>query len=137
MPKPKAGAAAVGDNASTGLLFGMKAEEAKRRYEMTLYKVDAHYVYVDIVPRFPADKADFTRARLVLFKDSYLPRQLWFELTGGKDQTWDIPRSQVNTTLDRRVFDAPRVPAGWKLVPVTRPTTSASTVPPRVIRSKE
>ena len=113
--------------------FGMKAEEAQRRYALTLAKEDTYYVYVDITPRFAADRAEFQRARLVLNKDNYLPRQLWFEHVNGNEVTWDIPRIQANGAgIDRRTFDAPRAPAGWRLVmvPPTGPGGPAP-VPPR------
>jgi TIGR03009 family protein len=132
LPKPKPGQ--VGDESFLGFLFGMKAEEAKRRYELTLAKEDTWYVYVDIKPRFANDKHDFARARLVLNKDSFLPRQLWFEQNNGSEITWDIPRLQSGAAINRRIFDAPQPPSGWKLVPVNR---DAPTAPPRVIRGSK
>ncbi len=145
LPKPKPGQ--VADDGFLGLLFGMRAEEAKRKFGLTLVKEDAHYIYVDIQPRYPADKSDFNRARLVLNKDSFLPRQLWFEQVNGTEVTWDIPRLRVGTDIPRSVFDAPRVPSGWKLVPVSRASNNSPTAgggtpvpagentnPPRVIR---
>src|SRR5262249_45575429 len=81
LPRPKPGQ--VAEDNFLSFLFGMKAEEAKRRYDLRLAKEDQWYVYVDILPRFPRDKADFQRARIVLNKDSFLPRQLWFEQPNG------------------------------------------------------
>src|SRR5437899_6915912 len=40
-------------------LQGMKAQDAKARYELTLVKEDKNYVYIQIVPRLLEDKADF------------------------------------------------------------------------------
>jgi len=128
LPRPKPGQ--VSEDNFLGFLFGMRAEEAKRRYQLQLAREDRYYIYVDITPRFPADRADFQRARLVLNKDNFLPRQLWFEHPNGNDVTWDIPALKTGVVLDRRAFDAPRPPAGWKLVPVSR----ANNVPPRVAR---
>jgi TIGR03009 family protein len=115
LPKPKPGQVAE-DNNLLSLLFGMKAEDAKRRYELKLAKEDTYYIYVDISPRSPADKSDFQRARLILNKSNYLPRQLWFEHANKSEVMWDIPNLQVGMALDRRVFDAPTPPSGWKLV---------------------
>lgn len=126
LPKPKPGQAAE-DNNLLSLLFGMKADDAKKRYELKLDHEDKYYIYVDITPRSPADKADFQRARLVLNKSTYLPRQLWFEHANRSEVMWDIPNLQVGMALDRRAFDAPKAPPGWKLVagekrpPVVRP----------------
>ncbi len=116
LPKPEPGQAAE-DNNLLSLLFGMKAEDAKRRYELKLSNEDANYIYVYITPRSAADKADFQNARLVLNKSNYLPRQLWFEHANRSTVLWDIPNLQVGMALDRRVFDAPQAPPGWKLVP--------------------
>jgi TIGR03009 family protein len=115
LPKPKEGQVAE-ENNLLSLLFGMKAEDAKRRYELKLAKEDTYYIYVDIAPRSAADKSDFQRARLVLNKSNYLPRQLWFEHANRSEVMWDIPNLNVGMALDRRAFDAPKAPAGWKVV---------------------
>jgi hypothetical protein len=60
---------------------------------------------------------------------------LWFEHPNGNEVTWDIPRLQSGVSLDRRAFDAPKPPPGWKLVPVNNTTrSSGSQPPPRVVR---
>lgn len=114
LPKPKPGQPA--DDNLMSLMFGMKADDAKRRYDLKLAKEDAYYIYVDIAPRSAADKSDFQRARLVLNKTNYLPRQLWFEHANRSEVMWDIPNLQVGMALDSRVFDAPQTPPGWKTV---------------------
>ncbi len=114
-------------------MFGMKAEEAKKRYVLKLALEDKWYIYVDVLPRFASDKAEFARARLVLDKNTFLPRRLWFEHANGNEITWDIPRVQAGVSIDRRVFDAPKVPKDWKLVPVSADTNT----PPRVVRPKK
>jgi TIGR03009 family protein len=115
VPKPKPGQ--VADDNLMSLLFGMKAEEAQRRYSLKLAKEDQYYIYVDIAPRSAADRSDFQRARLVLNKTTFMPRQLWFEHANGNEVMWDIPNLRTDYKLDRRSFDAPKAPPGWKLVP--------------------
>jgi len=140
MPRPKPGQ--VGDDSFLGFLFGMKADEAKKRYNLTMGKEDKWYIYVDVVPRHPADRKDFQRARIVLNRDSYLPRQLWFEAPNGNEVTWDIPTLKAGVPLDRRVFDAPKPPAGWKFSVInpdstpTNPTNGSTPTPvaPKVVR---
>ncbi len=147
MPKPQPGQ--VADESFLGFLFGMRAEVAKRRYNLSFSKApdapngeNQYYIYVDVTPRFPDDKAEFARARLVLNKDNFLPRQLWFEHPNGSETVWDIPRIQAGLTLDRRLFDAPKIVpgSGWKLVPMPESGSGAGAaapgVPPRVIRQK-
>jgi TIGR03009 family protein len=124
-PKP----GQVSEDNVLSFLLGMKAEEAQRRYDLKLAKEDQFYIYVDIAPKDPRDKAEFQRARIVLNKDSFLPRQLWFENPNNSEVTWDIPRVQIGLPIKREVFDAPKAPAGWKLVPVPR-----QDLPPRVAR---
>jgi TIGR03009 family protein len=114
LPKPKPGQ--VAEDNLLSLLFGMKADEAKNRYNLKMAKEVQYYIYVDIAPRNAADKSDFQRARLVLNKANYLPRQLWFQHANGNEVKWDIPNLQTNMKLDRRTFDEPKEPPGWKKV---------------------
>jgi TIGR03009 family protein len=133
LPKPKPGQ--VADDNFLSFLFGMRAQDALKKYNIKLSKEDKWYIYLDITPRFPADRSDFRRARLVLNKDSFLPRQLWFEQPNGNESTWDVPRLDTKAAIDRRNFDAPKPPAGWKLVPMNQ--TAATTPTPRVVRPSD
>lgn len=130
LPPPKPGQ--VSDDNFLSFLFGMKAEEAKRRYDLKLVKQDQYYFYIEIFPRFDQDKADFQKARLVLNKDSFLPRQLWFEQPNGDTVTWDVPKLEVNVALNRQEFDRPQVPQGWKQVQA--PTPKTGDPQPRIVR---
>jgi TIGR03009 family protein len=122
----------VADNASLGLMFGMKAAAAKARFGLALAKVDDHYIYVDVTPKLAEDKTEFQRARLVLDRNTYLPRQVWLEQPNGNEVLWDLPRSAAGVKLDARYFDAPRPGDGWKIVPVTKAAPGSEK--PRVIR---
>ncbi len=128
IPRPMAGQ--PGEDNFMAVLIGMKAAEARRRYVLTLHKEDKFYVYVDIVPRFPGDRAEFQRARLVLNKDTFLPRQFWFEAPNGNEVTWDIPAVRTDVRVERRNFDKPTPPPGWKLVVMPRMAPGASAPPP-------
>jgi TIGR03009 family protein len=92
------------------------ASEAKQRWDLKFLKVDDYYVYIDITPRTKKDKADFRTARLVLNKDSLMPRQLWFEQPNGDTITWDVPRLERNVPLSEKEFVNPPVPRGWRVV---------------------
>lgn len=136
LPPPKSGQ--VADDNFLSFLFGMKAEEAHRRYDLRLVQVDQWYVYIEIYPRFPADKADFTRARLVLNKQSFLPRQLWFEQPNKNEVRWDIPKIDSGVALNRNDFTSPQVPAGWTTTRVPRTDLSPRNAgPPRVVRPNQ
>jgi TIGR03009 family protein len=138
LPKPKPGQ--VGDDNVLSFLFGMKAESAKKRYDMSLTpdKVnDPYYVYIDVKPLQQADKDEFLRARIVLNRDSYLPRQVWFEDRNGKQTTWDIDPKYLrpNVEIKRTEFDPPRLPDNtWKMVHGQKESAPAS--PPKPVQAK-
>jgi TIGR03009 family protein len=101
--------------------FGLKADEARRRYHLKLVKEDQWYVYIEALPRLAADRAEFQQARLVLTKGNGLPRQLWYR-HGEQETQWDFVRVEMNAPLERAEFTAPVVPPGWKMVDVAGPT---------------
>lgn len=60
-------------------IFGMKAEQAKRRYGLRLVKIGglrAQDVCIEVIPRRQADLENFSRALVILDTDSYLPRAI-------------------------------------------------------------
>jgi TIGR03009 family protein len=131
VPHPKQGQLA--DDNFLSFLFGMKAEEAKKRYEMTLLQAPANdkwYYYIMIRPQTTADKKDFTKARLVLSNTTFLPRQLWFEQPNHREITWDFPRLVNGAALQRSEFAMPQLPQGW----VFEKFQPQNKVPPRVVR---
>jgi TIGR03009 family protein len=129
LPKPQQGN--VADDNFLSFLFGMKAAEAKKRYILELAGEDQWYVHIKVQPRFQTDKADFTAAQIALYKDSFLPAQLWFKQVDGSEVTWQIPAIRSGVQLKREAFEAPQLPPGWKLEQVPRGQPS----PPSVIRS--
>ena len=71
------------DNLLFDMLFGVTAADMKERFDISVFKTDAHYVYLDIKPRSDKDKHDFTHLRLALYgpgeataKFAYLPAQV-------------------------------------------------------------
>jgi TIGR03009 family protein len=117
-------------------LFGMKADDAKRRYDLTLAKEDQHYVYILVTAKTPSDRTDFTQARLVLFNNTFLPRQLIFETPNQDRINWDIPRIDPAAKVTTADFVQPRVPADWKIekVPAAQPTGAAPPPQPSKVR---
>jgi TIGR03009 family protein len=129
LPPPKPGQ--IADDNFLSFLFGMKAAEAKARYQIE-YKVapnDKWYVYLEILPRVASDKADFTKARLALLQANYLPRQLWFLQPNGDEVTWDFPEVISPANLGPAAFAHPQLPQGWQFVQVPAQTQ------PRVMRN--
>lgn len=142
LPPPRPGVNVSDDN-FLSFLFGMKAEEAKKRYDMRLVKEDQYYIYIEVLPRNPADKADFQKARLILNQSNFLPRQVWFEQPNGNEITWDIPKlaSGADAKVQRSDFNAPTTaPPGWNMVKVPRQDAArppAEGQPRTVIRQQQ
>ena len=111
--QPKANA---GDNFQS-FVFGMKASEAKQRYELTIptKPADKYYYYVDIRPKLAQDKADFTVARLVIRRDNFLPAQVWFLRPNGNQETWTFPKVGRDVAIPATTFEQPRLLPGWKI----------------------
>jgi TIGR03009 family protein len=137
LPPPQPGQPAQNDFLS--FFFGMKAEEAKQRYDLKLIKEDQWYVYIEVVPKLQSDKAEFAKARLVLNQTTFLPRQVWFEQTNGNEVTWDLPKADRDMAMNRNEFGPPQMPPGWNMVKVPRAEAPPPTanLKPSVIRQNE
>jgi TIGR03009 family protein len=139
LPAPRPGQA-PGDDNFLSFLFGMKAEEAKKRYDLKLVKEDQWYVYIEVMPKLAVDKSDFQKARLVLNQSNFLPRQIWFEQPNGNEISWDLPKAQSGVQIDRNEFAPPQqAPQGWTMVRVPRAEASPAqnNVKPTVVRPND
>jgi len=74
------------------MLLSFEAKQAQQRFQTRLTKEDDHYVYVEMFPGNPDDKRDFTRAQVVIDKATYLPRRLWYAVSDGTSNLYDITR---------------------------------------------
>jgi TIGR03009 family protein len=136
-PAPKVGPhGGIAEDSSIAFLFGMKATAAKERYTLSLFKEDKSYVYVDVIPKRDIDKADFQKARIVLNRDTFLPRMLWFEHPNAGQVIWDIPTIQSGVPLQKSTFAMPLTPRDWKMVQ-GQASPQRMTDKPRVIREKQ
>jgi len=116
---PKQG---LGDNTALSFLFGMKVEDARKRYTLTLHKEDESYAYVMIYPKYDGDKQEFKRAQLVLFTkgpSEMMPCRLWFEAPNGDEATWTFTNPTMNIRMEKKElmkeFEFPGVPKDWTL----------------------
>jgi TIGR03009 family protein len=117
LPKPKAGQ--IADDNFLSFLFGMKAVEAKQRYQLGLTPSDQYYHYIKIEPKLPQDKADFTVAQLVIRRDNFLPARVWFHQPNGNQTTWSFPQVRRDIPIPATTFESPKLPQGWKMERVT------------------
>lgn len=123
------------DNSFLDFLFQLKAATMMKRFDLTLVSPDdPNYIFFDLKPKLEADKAEFRRARLVLYKKNYLPAQLWFEEPNGNYHTWELTRVTANDpSVKPAEFTAPAKPDKWEIKEVKDTETEAR---PRVIRPK-
>lgn len=136
VPQPKPGQPAIEDNV-LALLFGMKAAQAKERYDMKWIPDDKYnnkfYHYLQILPKSPQDKADFTEARLTLTSNAFLPRQVWYHQPNGNEITWDFEKVDVTTQIPLTTFAPPqKLDPGWRMERMQPPgAIPAGGVPPK------
>lgn len=138
------------DNTMPGPLsfvFGMTAKEAKRRFQMTLMrefvaKNGVEYAELQVLPLTPEDQQEFKRARLVINKKTFLPKEMMIVEPNDTQQHWNMTRLQTNLKppLSADTFVPLKLPKGWKQQinriddmeqrSQAKPKTSATT-PPR------
>ncbi len=107
-----------GEDSVMSVLGCIKADEARKRYDLDYAKEDQYYHYIEIKPKSPEDKGEFSWARLVLNKETFLPREIRFITPGNDEVLWNIRSLQVYATtdrMDRKDFARPEVPKDWKL----------------------
>jgi TIGR03009 family protein len=121
------GAGGMPDDNFLGM-FGLRVDEAKRRYNISLEKQDDNYIYLKILPRFRRDQEEFEWSRIVLNKSNFLPRQLTYLQPNKTEVVWDFPNAQLNVKMDQRWFDKPATPPGWKF-------TKIDDTQPKIIRN--
>jgi TIGR03009 family protein len=101
-------------------LFNMKADDAKKRYSMTLKKQSDKEYLIEIIPNLDIDKDSFSLAYLWLSKETYLPNQLWLYPVGKKERqefrfTGDRNAIKPNVAMDSNFFAFTKIP-GWKVI---------------------
>jgi TIGR03009 family protein len=64
-------------------LFGMKAEQAKQRYQIELVKDADQEIVLKLRPNWSGDAANWSQATVVIQKTNYLPREVRLIAPGG------------------------------------------------------
>ncbi len=84
------------------LLVGVKAKEALERFDITVFKQDEHYLYLDIKPLASEDKREFALARVALYAGeaparlAYLPAQVYVLKPNGDSEMWKFTSPQTD-----------------------------------------
>lgn len=120
LPDPKNNPAGATDNLMLDFLGGMKAKEAQQRFDMTLFKEDEYYIYLDIKPIQARDKTEFQQLRLALYgpntKFAYQPAQVYMVKPNGDTEQWTFKNPQTNLPgVDAKMFQFVDVPGFRKL----------------------
>jgi TIGR03009 family protein len=117
VPEPKPGQT---DNVVLkGIGLPTRALEAKTRFQLSLVPAPPEqakwYYFIKIIPLLKEDKANFTEARLVLTKSTFLPRQIWFKEVSQNEITFDFPKMiNPDPNVKATDFAPPALPKDWK-----------------------
>jgi TIGR03009 family protein len=141
----------VGDNLLLEFMSGsLKTRDVLERFELKHLQPNApNYIYLEIKPRLPRDKAEFETMILVLFQpnipkaeaQAYLPRTVVIRKNNGQEEeTWDFPMPAVSVpgvTKDHFKFIPVPKELGWKMQQAQQPSSVTPGTPtgqPRVVR---
>lgn len=125
-----------GDNLMLDFLSGIKADDAKRRFDIKLFNEDDNYVYLDIKPRLQKDQQEFLHVRFALYgprtQVAYLPAQVWMQKPSGDTELWKFSNPQTNVAgIDpKQVFVYVPV-QGWPLKKFQPPPPPGVGGPPK------
>jgi len=122
VPLASPAGAAGGDNLMIDFLSGMKAADAKKRFQISQFNPQAeHYVYLDIKPVLAKDKQEFEFVRIALYGPKvlppytpYLPAQVYLQKPNGDTEMWKFSEQKTNIPgLKPEVFEPVKIP-GWQ-----------------------
>ena len=121
LPPPNPNGGGGTDNLMLDFLTGLKAVEAKQRFELAVFKEDENYVYLDIKPRRPQDRQEFQLVRMALYGPNlknlaYLPRSVLIVKPGtGDTESFSFTDPRTNLPgIDANVFQYKAIP-GWNV----------------------
>jgi hypothetical protein len=103
------------------LYGGCPPPDLTRRFDVSLVKEDNWYVYLNLLPRHPDEKQSFSRLRIVLARDGWWVRQVWFEHTTGNETAIDFPHKPKPDAGVTRASLRRELPRGWERVDLTAP----------------
>jgi TIGR03009 family protein len=137
---PKGGRDPAADNMILAFLRGMKAEDAQKRFALTLTKETEWYGYVYIQPKTESDKQEFAAAQLTIYVKNpnpasapnlaMLPCRLWYRQPNGKEVTYIFSDMQPNGKVDKESF-VPRKIEGYTVKAASAPAAPMSPLPPK------
>lgn len=122
----------IGENLLLEFMSGqLRANDILRRFEAKILKQDQHYIYLELLPKLPRDKAEFTSMTLVLFQPTlpgvgYLPRTVVMRKDNGNiEEIWDFPEPNINANgIAPKDFEYVPPAKGWKVQQVQAPSAN-------------
>ena len=131
------------DNMILAFLRGMKADDAKKRFAMSLTKETEWYAYLMISPKSESDKQEFTAAQLTIWiknpnpvgqpNVTMMPCRLWYRQPNGKEVTYMFSDLQPNGKVDKDSF-VPRQIPGYEVKRATALAPVQPMTPPKTVR---
>ncbi len=125
------------------VLSQISAKEYLERYQITLFKEDNYYLYLDIKPRDAADRQEFEQIRIALMGPKvkaplvpYSPAQLYILRPNGDTESWRFKETRWNVPgVTEKAFECVKIP-GWQLksIPAKKPEAEQ---PPEEVKSVE
>ena len=125
-----------GDNLMLDFLSGLKAADAKKRFQIVLFKEDANYVYLDIKPVLQKDQMEFQQVRFALFGPGvkspfipYLPAQMWMLRPNGDTEMWKFGDQRVDLPgISPQLFQYEEI-KGWQFKQALPPGPAGANPP--------
>lgn len=118
-------------------IFLMRKDEAKKRFDLRVSQIDQNYSYVEVKPKFQADKQEFVFARLVVMNQNLtvqknnqnvvpipkdMLREIYWVEPNRAEIKWDMKLIEMNSTqVTRQDVANPETPPGWKRTNYTQP----------------
>ena len=134
MPQTKQ--AGMAQESFLSFLFGMGAEQAKQRYDLTVVyptdgRPDPNYHYLQIAPKMTQDKSDFVFAQLCLYRANNLPARITYVQPNKNEIEWNFTDVQVNVQIPLKYFEPESIP-NWRterLQPKAAPAVAPAVAP--------
>jgi len=136
----------IGDNTLMTFLFGPKAADLKKRFDLSIdvdddKKHNEFFLHIGIRPKLKEDMQEFEKAELVLWKNNkdpkyadvwMLPARLWFQHPNGNQVMWQFENMTTQKKFLPRDFKAPGFPdkdwkSDWAVPP--KPTVTRTVAP--------
>jgi TIGR03009 family protein len=113
------------------MLWGMKVDDAKKRFKIRLGKETETTAYIIIEPVTVADKQDFKLAELAIWTKQpaqekanvlMMPRRIWYQEPSNKSVSYEFSETVPDAKIDPEKF-TPRKPKGWEIKYAVTATT--------------